>query len=74
MAIVGPSPLRLGLATHQPSRRQHAQSQLGPLFPDPRTPHALESQPEQAASLFRRDNERRHAVGSPVSRAKMQID
>jgi len=36
MASDGPSPhsspLRLGLPTHQPSRRHHAQSLLGPSF------------------------------------------
>ena len=58
------SPLCLGLPTHQPSRRHHAQSLLGPSFHDPRTHHVLEFHPEQAAPLSRRDNERRHAVGS----------
>ena len=38
------------------------QSLLGPSFHDPRTHHVLES--ERAASLSRRDDERRHAAGS----------
>ena len=55
-----------GLHAPQPSRRHrdHAQSLLGPSFHDPRTHHVLESHPEQAAPLSRRDDERRHAVGS----------
>jgi len=68
MASHGPSlhspSLRLGLLAPQPSRRHHAQSLLGPSFHDPRTHHVLESHPEQAAPLSRRDDERRHAVGS----------
>jgi len=68
MASHGPSPnspsLRLGLPAHQPSRRHHAQSLLGPSFHDPRMHHVLESHPEQAAPLSRRDDERQHAVGS----------
>ena len=70
MASNGPSPhfpsLRLGLPAPQPSRRHHAQpeSLLGPSFHDPRTHHVFESHPEQAASLSRRDDGRRHAVGS----------
>jgi len=73
MAVVasdGPSPhppsLRLCrmIAAHQPSRRHHAQFLLGPSFHDPRTPHALKSHPERAAPVSRRDDERRHAVGS----------
>jgi len=64
----GPSPnspsLRLGLPAPQPSRRHYAQSLMGPSFHDPRTHHVLESHPEQAAPLSRRDNERRHAIGS----------
>ena len=68
MACNGPSPhfpsLRLGLTVSQPSKRHHAQSLLGPSFHDPRTPHVLESHPERAAPLSRRDDERRHAVGS----------
>ena len=68
MANDGPSPhsnsLRLGLPAPQPSRRHHAQSLLGPSFHDPRTQHVLESHPEQAAPLSRRDDERRHAVSS----------
>jgi len=42
----------------------------GPLissFHDPRTHHVLESHPEQAAPLFCRNDERRHAVGSHPS-------
>ena len=38
--------LRLGLPAPQPSRRQHAQSLLGPSFHDPETHHVLESHPE----------------------------
>jgi len=68
MASNGPSPhspsLRLGLPAPQPSRRHHAQSLLGPSFHDPRTRHVLESHPEQAAPLSRRDDERCHAIGS----------
>jgi len=68
MASDGPSPyspsLRLGLPATQPSRRHHAQSLLGPSFHDPRTHHVLESHPEQAASLSRRDDERWQAIGS----------
>ena len=67
MASDGPSPhfpsLHLGRPALQPSRRHHAQSLLGPSFHDPRMHHVLESHPEQAAPLSRRD-ERRHAVGS----------
>jgi len=56
MASDGPSPhspsLRLGLpAPH------HAQSLLGPSMHDPRTHHVLESHPEPAAPLSRRDDE-----------------
>jgi len=68
MASDGPSPhspsLRLGLPDPRPSRRHHAQSLLGPLFHDPGTHDVLESHPEQASPLSRRDDERRHAVGS----------
>ena len=71
MAVIasdGPSPhshsLRLGLTVPQLSRRSHAQSQLGPSFYDPRAPHVLESYPERAAHLSRRDDEQRHAVRS----------
>ena len=69
MASNGPSrhspSLRLGIPTPEPSRRHHAQSLLGPSFHDPKTNHFLESHPEQAAPLSRRDDEqRRHAVGS----------
>jgi len=68
MASDGPSPhspsLRLGLPALKSSRRQHAQSLLGPSFCDPRTHHILESHPKQAAPLSRREDERRHAVGS----------
>jgi len=71
MASDGPTPhspsLRLSLPAPQPSRRHHAlhaQSLLGPSFHDPRTHHVLESHPEQAVPLSRRDNERWHAIGS----------
>jgi len=68
MASDGPSlhspSLRLGFPAPQPSRRNHAQSLLGPSFHDPGTHHVFESHPEQAAPLSRRDDERRHAVGS----------
>jgi len=68
MASDGPSPhlpsLRLGLTAPQPSRRHHAQSLLEPSFHDPRTHHVLESHPERAATLSRRDDARQHAVGS----------
>ena len=68
MASDGPLPhfpaLRLGLPAPQPWRRHHAQSLLGPSFHDPRTHHVLESHPEQAAPLSRRDDEQRHGVGS----------
>ena len=71
MASDGPSPhppsLRLGLPAPQPSRRHHAQSLLGPSFHDPRTHHVLESHPERAAPLSRRDDERCHAIGSHLS-------
>ena len=56
--------LRLGLPAPQPSRRHHAKSLLGPSFRDPRMHHGLESHPEQAAPLSRRDNKRWHAIGS----------
>jgi len=59
-----PHSLLHGLAGHQPSRRHHAQFLLCPSFHDPRTPHVLESHPERAAPLSRRDDDRRHAVGS----------
>ena len=68
MASNGPSPhsssLRLGLTSHQPSRHHHTQSLLGPSFHDTSTPHVLRLRPERAAPLSRRDDERRHAVGS----------
>ena len=68
MASDGPSPhsphLHLGLPAPQPSRRHHTQSLMGPSFHDPRTYHVLESHPERAAPLSRRDDEQRHAVGS----------
>jgi len=68
MASDGPSPhspsLHLGLPAPKPSRHHHAQSLLGPSFHDPRTPHVLESHPEQAAPLSLRYDELRHAVGS----------
>jgi len=55
IASDGPSPLppflRLGLATHQPSRGHHPQSLPGPSFHDPRTLHVLKSHPERAAPL-----------------------
>ena len=44
--------------------RHHAQSLLGPSFHDPRTHHVLESHPERATPLSRRDDERCHAIGS----------
>jgi len=60
MASDGPSPhfpsLHLGLPGPQPSRRHHAQSLLGPSFHDPGTHHVLESHPEQAAPLSRRND------------------
>jgi len=62
MARDGPSPYfpssRLGLPASQPSRRHHTQSLLGPSFHDPRTHRVVESHPEQAAPLSRRDDER----------------
>ena len=68
MASNGPSPrspsLRLCLPAPQPSRRHHAQFLLGPSFHDPTTHHVLESHPEQAAPLSRRNDERYHAIGS----------
>ena len=68
MASDGPLPhsssLRLGLPAPKPSRRHNAQSLLGPSFHEPRMHHVLESHTEQAAPLSRRDDERRHAVGS----------
>jgi len=68
-----PSPhspfLHLGLPGPQPSRRHHAHSLLGSSFHDPRTHHVLESHPEQAALLSRRNNERRHTFGSHSARA-----
>ena len=66
MASGSPSPhllfLSLGLAAHQPSKRHHVQSLLGPSFHDSRTTDVLESHPERAAPLFHHDNERRHDV------------
>ena len=53
----GKRSLRLGLPAPQPSRRHHTQSLLGPSFHDPRTHHVLESHPERAAPLSRRDDE-----------------
>jgi len=68
MASDGPSPhfpsWRLGLTAPQPSRRHHAQSLLRPSFHDPRTPYVLESHPKRAVPFSRRDDERRHTVGS----------
>jgi len=62
MASDGPSPhypsLHLGLPAPQPSRHHHAQSLLDPSFHDPGTHHILQSHPEQAAPLSRRDDER----------------
>ena len=64
VSIVSPhSPsLRFGLPAPQPSRRHHAQSLLGPSFLYPGTHHVLESHPEQAAPLSRRDDERCHRL------------
>jgi len=56
--------LRFGLPAPQPSRRHHAQSLLGSSFHDPGTHHVLESHPERAAPLSRRDDERCHAIVS----------
>jgi len=68
MASDGPSPhspsSRFGLLAPQPSRCHYALSLLGPSSHDSRTHHVLESHPEQAAPLSRRDDERRHAIGS----------
>jgi len=68
MASDGPSPhcpsLCHGLTVPQPSRCHHAQSLRSPSFRDPRPSHCLESHPERAAPLSRRDDERRHAVSS----------
>jgi len=68
MASDGPSPhspsLRLSLPAPQPSKHHHAQSLLGPSSHDPRTHHVLDSHPEQAAPLSRRDDERWHVIGS----------
>jgi len=68
IASDGPSPhspsMRLGLPAPQPLRRHHAESLRGPSFHDPRTHHVLESHPEQAAPLSRRDDERCHTIGS----------
>jgi len=68
MASDGPSPhipsLRLGLSAPQPTKRHHAHSLLGPSFHDPITHNVLKSHPERVAPLSRRDDERRHAVGS----------
>ena len=66
VSIVSPhsSSLRLGLPPPHPSRRHHAQSLLGPSFHDPGTHHVLESHPERAAPLSRRDDERCHAIVS----------
>jgi len=74
MASDGPSPLppslRLDLLAHQPSKRHHAQSLRAPSFYDLtwRTPHVLESHPERAVPLFRRNKEWRNAVSSPGHR------
>jgi len=73
MASNGPSPhfpsLHLGVPTPQPSRRHHAQSLLGASLHDPRTHHVFKSHHEQFAPLSRRDDERRHLVGSYSSLA-----
>jgi len=54
----------LRLAAHQPSKRHHAQSLVGPSLHGLRTPYVLESHPVRASPLLRLDGERRHAVGS----------
>jgi len=68
MASDGPSPhspsLHLRLPAPQPSRRHNTQSLLGPSFHDPRTHHVLESHPERAAPLSRRDDEWCQAIVS----------
>ena len=66
VSIVSPHSLslRFDLPAPQPSRRHHAQSLLGPSFHDPRTHHVLESHPERATPLSRRDDARCHAIGS----------
>jgi len=70
MASHGPSPnfpsLRFGLTAPQPSRLHHAQSLLDPSFYFMTQECIMfsESHPEQATSFSRRDDERRHAVGS----------
>jgi len=48
----------------QANSGKNAQSLLGPSFHDPGTHHVLESHPEQAAPLSRRDDERCHAIVS----------
>jgi len=58
------SHLRSGVVTRQPSKRHHSHSLLGFSFHDPRIPHVLESHPERAAPFSRRDDKRRHSVGS----------
>jgi len=65
VSIISPhSPsLRLGLPAPQPLICHHAQSLLGPSFHDPGTHHVFKSNPEQTATLSRRDDERCHAVG-----------
>jgi len=77
MASDGPSnhfhSLRLGLTVPQPSRRRQAQSLLGPSFHDPRTPHVLESHPERAAPLSRRDDEQRHHAVSSHSALALRL-
>ena len=61
-----PPSLCLGLPAPQPLRRHHAQSLLGPSFYDPRTHHVVESHPERAVPLSRRDDERcHHSVLAP---------
>ena len=64
LQAMAPHSLRLGLPAPQPSRRHHTQSLLGTSFHDPRTHHVLESNPERAAPLSRRDDEWCHAIVS----------
>jgi len=64
MANDGPSPQSSFFRVGLPAPRHHAQSLLGPSLHDPSMHHVLESHPEQAAPLSRRDNEQRHAVRS----------
>ena len=72
MASDGPSPLspslRLGLAAHQPSKRQHNRSLLDPSFHQSENALCSWIPPQKSRTslppLSRRDGERRHAVGS----------